>query len=403
MFIGALIQSLISICEFVRLIFFVFVNRDTKVGQGRRAMNCYFRMSGVMMTMLDVKSSASEQMRHAFTACLSSDSEIAQPEILLDWHAFTTFENLNVAHSDFFIIYCRTTPIEFCSFTPRVNLLEQEFPAEIRPLGQQYSCVRFAKIDMSNQAQILSRPKYIQELGVFGEILGTSFSLSDCIRFLLTDTAEGVKLRRDRVPKPLPQEVHTLPVASKVNSWDLLSSRKGQRRKLPSMRTSGGGTGGGGGDKSPMSKRGMALSSRSTNEVESDSDDSSVGEEDVVQSEATNLCVVPLFQWVAMTDDTFASMTLAAMMFTALSKESALSVSLPFAKKVGNSDEEAHTTGVSMPLEQAKICVNKAFKEAGLKAGSELETQKVFSNHTNFASKTAGVKVCAQTKLHFSL
>lgn len=75
-------------------------------------MQCYFRLCGSLKTLSDAHDSALQQTKHAFLSSLQKSSGAIHEASPFSWSAFSSFENMNVAHSDFFIIYCRAVPIE---------------------------------------------------------------------------------------------------------------------------------------------------------------------------------------------------------------------------------------------------------------------------------------------------
>ena len=91
-----------------------------------RVSFCYFRLSGVMKTLLEAKLSASQQMKHAYINCLTHDTEISQPEILLDWRSFTSFDMMGVSNTDFFIAYFRSVPMEV-----RILVIKSYLPVKL--------------------------------------------------------------------------------------------------------------------------------------------------------------------------------------------------------------------------------------------------------------------------------
>ena len=50
------------------------------------------------------------------TSAAHDDKRYAEPP--LEWKQFVGFESVPLQHSDFFIVYCRSAPAEYASFTP---------------------------------------------------------------------------------------------------------------------------------------------------------------------------------------------------------------------------------------------------------------------------------------------
>jgi hypothetical protein len=88
---------------------------DNKAMQPRVSY-CYYRLSGTMQTLLEAKNCAARQMKHAYINCLTQDNDIDQPEIILDWKTFSSFDTVGVANTDFYIAYFRSVPMEVTCF-----------------------------------------------------------------------------------------------------------------------------------------------------------------------------------------------------------------------------------------------------------------------------------------------
>lgn len=65
-----------------------------------------------MKTLLDLKDNANLQLKLSYINCLKSESQIEQNEMLLTWKTFNGYENMDLAHTDYFIALCKSTPIE---------------------------------------------------------------------------------------------------------------------------------------------------------------------------------------------------------------------------------------------------------------------------------------------------
>ena len=61
--------------------------------------------------LTEAKNFAFLQMKQAYHNLLKSDV-FKRSEVHLDWAVFTAFENIPLNQSDFFIVYCRNTPLE---------------------------------------------------------------------------------------------------------------------------------------------------------------------------------------------------------------------------------------------------------------------------------------------------
>lgn len=73
----------------------------------------------------------------------------------------------------------------------------------MKPTGQRFACVRFSKLTSIVKEKletILTHPKYLQELAILEEVVAASFTLTECLRHLLNETIEGRRLRSSRIP-----------------------------------------------------------------------------------------------------------------------------------------------------------------------------------------------------------
>lgn len=139
----------------------------------------------------------------------------------LEWKRFNGFDSMPLQYVDHFIIYCRSTPVEYVSFTPSgVDLLEVPFAPSCKPKGQKYACVSLYNLDKAAASKLtnganggVSLPKldnphmtsshnivinnsvygslvddvmgslYLKEIGVVSEVHAACFSRMECIRY----------------------------------------------------------------------------------------------------------------------------------------------------------------------------------------------------------------------------
>jgi hypothetical protein len=288
-----------------------------------RVSYCYYRLSGTMETLLEAKSCAARQMKHAYINCLTHDTDIDQPEIILDWRTFASFDTIGVSNTDFFLTYFRSVPMEYASFTPKVNLLNKVFPAEGKSSGQLYSCVKFNKVSTSGAVDDpfrgLLKPKYIQELGIMKEVLASTFSLADCCSYLLLNSAEGRELRLRQQRAHFGDEIAGVAGAGTgAGSPDNHSTSRTEASPHPSSHYQGSSLSSG---MSPLSHQKSGLGSSfgrldtggtAGRDMHEDADEIDEYDEDTKQQVT---CVVPLYQWISMAPESFESMRLSSLLF----------------------------------------------------------------------------------------
>lgn len=337
---------------------------DNKAVQPRVSY-CYYRLSGTMPTLLEAKDCASRQMQHAYINCLTHDTDIDQPEIILDWKTFTSFDTIGVSNTDFFITYFRSVPMEYASFTPKVNLLNKVFPAEGKPLGQRFSCVRFSKVDscaVDDPFQALLKPKYIQELGILKEVLASTFTLADCCRYLLLNTSEGRDLRLSQQQAQLGADA--VGIGTTTSSMGSPSNHTTSRTE--SILT--------GLSSSPAHQKPSHIHRLDTNgtgagkDLHEDNEDFDEGGDNDAPQYVT--CVVPLFQWISMAPESFESLRLQSLLFVKDTEEVILSQQDDSAEEVF--DPNAANLGINIAGQAGKGAprtlteLKHSLREAGL-------------------------------------
>ena len=102
----------------------------------RRGMRTHLRLSGAMPTSAQARECAAALVQHA--AVNRSDGRIPVAEPALAWQQFVGFEALPLQHSDYFIVYCRSAPVEYASVTPRADFLALDFPAACKSAGRNF-------------------------------------------------------------------------------------------------------------------------------------------------------------------------------------------------------------------------------------------------------------------------
>ena len=70
-----------------------------------------------------------------------------EKELVLHWQPFRGFDSIPMTDSDHFIIYCRSTPLEYASITPSKNIFNAMFPAICKKDGQRFSCIVANKLN----------------------------------------------------------------------------------------------------------------------------------------------------------------------------------------------------------------------------------------------------------------
>ena len=125
-------------------------------GRMERSMRCHLRLSGAMPTSTQARECAAAQVQQAIFECRSralgdrtgaGTTALAHfasgKEPTLVWKQFAGFESMALQATEYFILYCRSAPLEYASFTPEEGLgmdfLRLPFPSSCKSSGQNYA------------------------------------------------------------------------------------------------------------------------------------------------------------------------------------------------------------------------------------------------------------------------
>lgn len=120
----------------------------------RRLVRCHMRLCGVFSDSHGAKNSAEELMAHAFTKLYKCDIN-REDEVKVKWSSFHGFDSIPLQSSDHFIIYCRSAPLEWASFTMSKDMLTHTYPPKCKPRRQAFCCLSIRRISeqyASNEA-----------------------------------------------------------------------------------------------------------------------------------------------------------------------------------------------------------------------------------------------------------
>lgn len=108
----------------------------------------------------------------------------------LPWQEFKGWDMFSLDHSDHFVIYERTGPVEY--FSDTIDELHfqrgtgDDFPVACRPRGQKFACVRIAKLSASTYTDTAAAKKqrlFLKELSAFMELRAITRNKTDTIRY----------------------------------------------------------------------------------------------------------------------------------------------------------------------------------------------------------------------------
>lgn len=171
----------------------VHLHREkVKVGQGKiskRLVQCFVRFAGLMKTGDEAKQSAEAQILNTQIKLRKADE--ARTDDNLTWNRFTSYANMPLQFTDHFIVFCRSVPVEFSSFSPGDDLMKTSFPPSCKPQGQRFACVSMRDLKkaplvtegtMSSMEEI-SRPLYNKEVSSIIEVHAVSSKRIDALRY----------------------------------------------------------------------------------------------------------------------------------------------------------------------------------------------------------------------------
>jgi hypothetical protein len=122
----------------------------------RRLLKSYLRICGSFPSISKAKEMADKQMENIFLTLYQSNTS-QQNELLLNWNTFRGFESIPVEDSDHFLIYCRSSPMEYASIFPSKNILFSPFPAICRLANQRFAVAVMNQI-ISDENPLLNGP-----------------------------------------------------------------------------------------------------------------------------------------------------------------------------------------------------------------------------------------------------
>lgn len=116
----------------------------------KRMVRCYMRLCGACESTNASKKLADTQMENIYLTLFRSDPT-KEKELILNWYAFKGYDTISLSDTDHFIIYCRGAPIMFASIKPSRNIFNAPFPALCKQRGQRYACVVVNKLPLMHQ------------------------------------------------------------------------------------------------------------------------------------------------------------------------------------------------------------------------------------------------------------
>lgn len=122
------------------------------LANGRRPLRAYMRNCGSFVACAKAKEMADLQMEQLYLTLFHSEAA-REEELLLHWHTFNGFESMPLDATDHFLIYCRSTPVEFASIRPSKNIFNSRFPALCKPQQQRYAIVLVNPLPLPQHAQ----------------------------------------------------------------------------------------------------------------------------------------------------------------------------------------------------------------------------------------------------------
>lgn len=249
------------------LVHFSVERCNRKLGNSSgRGVTTFVRFCGNMTSFGEAKDVADVILGSVYITLLGRDPKSFSQTSKANWNLFTSFENIPLHHSDFFIVYCQSIPLEYAQFTSKVPMTQYSFPFEEVVSDQQFACVRFNKIVISPYLHFNSKianALLLQELSVMQSFLATSTTSSQSLRYALLETMEG----RDIWYR-----------MKKVCGWD----------------------------------QSATMLERSGNFEET--------------HQTTRLCVVPMFQWIPLRDNILCNYEIGQMVFHSLHYDSMLEI-----------------------------------------------------------------------------
>eukprot|EP01033_Poteriospumella_lacustris_P004515 gene4515-3224_t len=128
----------------------------------RRPLRSYLRICGSFPSCAKAKDMADLQMEQHYLQLFHSEAR-KEEELLLNWQTFNGFDSMALDATDHFLIYCRSTPVEFASLRPTKNIFNVRFPAICKPQSQRYAILVANPLPPSPVEQIKRAQQQLQE------------------------------------------------------------------------------------------------------------------------------------------------------------------------------------------------------------------------------------------------
>ena len=118
----------------------------------RRLLRAHMRLCGAMHSCTEAKAGAEALLKAAFHTLYNSDLA-RRAELQLKWRAFAGLEAMPLHHTDIFIVYCRSVPVEYACVSPSQDLLLSfPFPPSCRQRHQTFALVSIRSLLTPKQA-----------------------------------------------------------------------------------------------------------------------------------------------------------------------------------------------------------------------------------------------------------
>jgi hypothetical protein len=128
----------------------------------RRPVRSYVRICGTFPSCAKAKDMADLQMEQYYLQLYHSEAT-KEEELLLNWQTFNGYDTMALDATDHFLIFCRSTPVEFATLRPSKNIFNVRFPAMCKPQNQRYAVLLVNPIPPTSTEHIKQSQKYQQE------------------------------------------------------------------------------------------------------------------------------------------------------------------------------------------------------------------------------------------------
>ena len=160
----------------------------------RRLVRCHMRLCGVFRNSQGAKDAAEELMAHVYSKLYKCDIS-SEEEVRVRWNAFHGFDSIPMQSTDHFVVYCRSAPLEWASFSLREDLLGHAYPPKCKARRQAFCCLsvrriaeQYASSDAALRAADRDRlllPMFMIEVSALSEVLAASATYLESLRFAL--------------------------------------------------------------------------------------------------------------------------------------------------------------------------------------------------------------------------